>query len=312
VNVFGDDPFTDDVVEPSLPFNLAVMFYNGGAGMASNLQIVSGQPEIIENEKGLLVDFEIIQSRVNYQAFSPSLALSIGDVAPSKAVVAQWDLVCSLQGEFKDFNATYQYVTPLGDARLSVVENLTIHALIHIVRDQANEDGVPDFLTDSSGDLIADTLHSSLGNLELQVSSFLPADVTVGTAFVGNDGRTVVPVSIASTINTPIYIRVTDPMDDDQTLSSVIRADSLNSSLPIENYWRTHRVRRGAGNTQTVEDWVHLYDYASAGTYYLHFGTASTVTGLVVVDIDDDLIAVRCVVASLLCGPLRMLLGCMG
>ena len=58
-DVFADDPFTPQI-EPSIPFNLAVMVENNGAGVARNMSIVSAQPKIVENESGLLIDFKII------------------------------------------------------------------------------------------------------------------------------------------------------------------------------------------------------------------------------------------------------------
>ena len=61
--VVGDDPFTDEV-EPSVPFTLGVAVKNAGHGTAYSLQITSGQPEIIENERGLLVNFMIIGANI--------------------------------------------------------------------------------------------------------------------------------------------------------------------------------------------------------------------------------------------------------
>src|SRR5262249_31286268 len=46
-DVYSDDPHTD-IIEPSIPFNLAVMVRNNGAGDARNFRITSAQPEIIE------------------------------------------------------------------------------------------------------------------------------------------------------------------------------------------------------------------------------------------------------------------------
>ena len=57
--VHGDDPFTE-AVEPSLPFFLGCLVSNVGYGDAREMKIITGQPEIVENEKGLLVDFAII------------------------------------------------------------------------------------------------------------------------------------------------------------------------------------------------------------------------------------------------------------
>ena len=58
--VRGDNPMTANIKEPVVPFSLAVMIKNAGYGIARALKISSAQPEIIENEKGLLVSFKII------------------------------------------------------------------------------------------------------------------------------------------------------------------------------------------------------------------------------------------------------------
>ena len=58
-HVIGDNPFTEEK-EESVPFALAVVIHNAGYGVASNLHINSGQPEIIENEKGLLVSLKLL------------------------------------------------------------------------------------------------------------------------------------------------------------------------------------------------------------------------------------------------------------
>lgn len=48
---YSDDPFTD-FIEPAVPFVLGTLVRNAGAGEATDVSLVSGQPEIIENEKG--------------------------------------------------------------------------------------------------------------------------------------------------------------------------------------------------------------------------------------------------------------------
>ena len=45
-----------------------------------NFRITSGQPEIIENEKGLLIDFEIIGTQVGAEELNPSLTVNFGDI----------------------------------------------------------------------------------------------------------------------------------------------------------------------------------------------------------------------------------------
>ncbi|MFM6279824.1 MAG: hypothetical protein ACKPE2_16410, partial [Dolichospermum sp.] len=83
-DVFADDPFTDDIVETSVPYSLAVLIRNEGKGDAKNLRITSGQPKIVENEKGLLIDFQIIGSEVNGQGVTPSLTVNFGDIKAGK------------------------------------------------------------------------------------------------------------------------------------------------------------------------------------------------------------------------------------
>ncbi len=53
-----------DVVEPTIPFSLGILIANDGYGEARDLKITSGQPEIIDNEKGLLITFKIIGAQV--------------------------------------------------------------------------------------------------------------------------------------------------------------------------------------------------------------------------------------------------------
>ena len=87
-NVIADDPFTDEI-EPSVPFTLGVVVKNAGYGTASSLTLASGQPEIFENEKGLLVDFMIIGANVGNGSISPSLSVTLGDLDPDTTVVAR-------------------------------------------------------------------------------------------------------------------------------------------------------------------------------------------------------------------------------
>lgn len=50
----ADNPFTQGIIEPSIPCFLGMLIENRGCGNARKLQIASFKPEIVENEKGLL------------------------------------------------------------------------------------------------------------------------------------------------------------------------------------------------------------------------------------------------------------------
>ncbi|HNE80128.1 MAG TPA: CARDB domain-containing protein, partial [Flavobacteriales bacterium] len=66
-NILGDDALTSPDIEPSIPAELAVMIENHGYGAAQNMKISSAQPEIVENESGLAIQFELTGSNLQGQ-----------------------------------------------------------------------------------------------------------------------------------------------------------------------------------------------------------------------------------------------------
>ncbi|KAH3691281.1 hypothetical protein DPMN_192031 [Dreissena polymorpha] len=76
-------------VEPVVPFSLAVMVMNKGYGIARALKLTSGQPEIIENDKGLLIAFKIIGAKMGMNPITPSLTVDFGDITSSQTKTAQ-------------------------------------------------------------------------------------------------------------------------------------------------------------------------------------------------------------------------------
>ena len=281
LQVFGDDPFTP-VVEPSIPFTLGVLIFNSGAGTAQNLAIASSQPQIVENSKGLLISFKIISSEVNYQQINPSLSVALGDLAPHTPTAARWYLLSSLQGFFENFNASYQYTTPLGDSRLSVLESLSIHSLTQVVRDTIHEDGVPDFLADDIPDLYnyPDTLHSSFNNSVYNVSVVGPTGAVTGSPVFHTQGFTITVTLDPGYASTGwLYVRLNDPVPTTVTLSGVERGVNTGDFLEADNVWRTDYTARYLGGTQ-IQDWTHLFDFNSTGVYTLHYQGVFPVTNL--------------------------------
>jgi hypothetical protein len=298
--VFADDPFTD-AVEPAIPYVLGVLMHNAGHGVARDMTVVSAQPEIIENEKGLLVDFQIVDSRLNYEEVSSSLSVRIGDIQPENSVAVRWSMVSPLSGEFSNFTAELEYVTPLGDSRLSVVDSLSIHPLIHDVRDTALDDGVPDFLTDDyEDDFIPDTLHSSLDNRVFPVAAVLPGNASIGGAQLldDSDGIKMELTVEQNTGGSYVYIRATDPATDAQRLAAVYRGRADGGALPAgdplpgENFWRSFRVVRHKYIPDETEDWLHIFDTNNAGVYTLVFDDQQPVSGLQVVGTTETSITV--------------------
>lgn len=266
--VYSDDPFTPEL-EPAIPFSLGLLVQNVGAGVAQNMQITSAQPKIIENTKGLVIDFDIIGTQVGNDASAPSLTVVLGDIAAYSAKVARWLLVCTLQGEFISYAASFEHVDSLGDPRLSLIDSVDIFGLVHVVRADEISNGTPpdefyDFLTDDFADLqdMPDRIHHSDGRVETVLA-------------VQNAAATTNPPALEATVtatmptNAWAYIRIDDPYHATYRLKRVTRGDGKVLQLDW-NAWQTDRINRSVSGSP-VERYVHIFDRGGPGTYTLEF-----------------------------------------
>lgn len=134
-DVYGDNPLTPDVVEPIIPAEFSVLIHNKGKGDANNVRMITKKPEIVENEKGLLIDFDIISSSLNggekTMALDDDIATQFGTIAAGTASYATWDLTASLMGHFTEYDVNVTHVTDYGNPDLSLLDRVTIHELIH-------------------------------------------------------------------------------------------------------------------------------------------------------------------------------------
>ena len=232
-NVYGDDPYTD-LVEPSIPFSLAVLARNEGKGDAKNLRITSSQPKIIENKSGLLIDFNIIGSQVNGAEAEPSLTVDLGDIKAGGTAVGDWLLKSSLQGKFKEYEATFEHVNTLSKPELSLIKAVKIHELIQKV--SADGDELPDFLVNDLPDsqVAPDTLYFSKGGT---------APVQRATQ-VRSDGLVTLidrSIEIKATLESGwSYFNLLDPGYGFFNIKKITRADG--SEVPLSNFWRTDRT----------------------------------------------------------------------
>ena len=268
-DVYGDDPFTPQT-EPSIPFNLAVMVANRGYGVAHNFEITSSQPKIVDNEKGLLINFQIIGTQVNGQNLTPSLTATFGDIAGGGINIARWLMVSSLQGEFQDYSATFQSLDDFGNRKTAIVQDVAIHEMIHLVQAPgAFEDGKPDFLVDDvpNAQHLPDTLYLSDGTTNpvnvLQTSSI------DGPPSVGH---------LQTYLTAPmpagwVYLLVPDPGNGQYTLTRVVRSDGVEIYFGT-NVWTTDRTFVGLGRRPVLENRIHLLDYNSPGAYTLYYTPA--------------------------------------
>ncbi|MBI3851080.1 MAG: hypothetical protein HY298_12505 [Verrucomicrobia bacterium] len=265
-DVFSDDPFTP-LIEPAEPYSLGVLIQNVGKGAAKNVTISSSQPTIVENEKGLLIDFKIIATQVGSNAAQPSLTANFGDIAPGKIGLAQWLFQSSLQGQFIDYSASFTHVDSLGDPKLSLVDSVEIHEMNHVVRATgAFDDGLPDFLVNdvANGGNLPDTLYLSDG-------SIMPVSMATGPA---SDGPpTVSNLLVHVTAAMPAgwaYLEMPDPANGLFKLVRVRRPD--NSEVPLnDDAWITDRTFIENSHRPIDEFKFHLLDYNSTGSYTLEY-----------------------------------------
>ncbi|BAZ10924.1 hypothetical protein NIES4071_27480 [Calothrix sp. NIES-4071] len=285
-DVFADDPFTD-TVEPSVPFSLGVLVRNEGKGDAKNLKITSAQPKIIENEKGLLIDFQIIGSQVNNEAVTPSLSVNFGDIKAGETAVADWLLKSSLQGKFIDYDATFEHVNGLGNAELSLIKEVKIHELIRKVKvDHANPDDLSDFLVNDQFDanFTPDTLYFSSGGTA-------PVKAVTNTAADGAATFEDLTVQVSANVESGWnYLRLLDPGNGQFQIKRVVRADG--TEVVLDNVWTTDRTFPATGRP-IYENILHLLDNnatAGAKTYTITYTTGDQTPPKVrdIVDVDPN------------------------
>ena len=256
-NIIGDDSLTDEI-EPSVPFTLGVAVRNAGYGTASSLQITSGQPEIIENSKGLLVNFMIIGASIGGESTTPSLTVTFGDLAPNTTKVARWFIISNLQGEFKNYSATFENINPLGNPQLSILDDLEIHELIRnvVIYNSDEEDGILDFLVNELKDFLEypDALYSS--------KTLQRYNVSVGTILSVHTTSSGVEVTTSSNSTGWTYYRYTDTRGIllNQTASSVNGTKRPGNNavfIPPENSW----ISKAQEDSSTDTWYLHIVDY---------------------------------------------------
>ncbi len=265
-DVFSDDPFTP-AVEPSIPYSLGMQVQNVGYGAARSLKITGGKPQIVDNEKGLFIEFKLVGTQMENAEATPSLDVDFGEIGPATNKIARWIFTSSVQGSFTNFTASFTHTDALGTKRLSLVRSTEIHELNHIVNaDRAFDDGRPDFLANDAPDpdLLPDTLYLSDGTTR-PVGAVLGAAIG-GTLSAGN-------LQLTATAAMPpgwTYLRFGNPATAGFELKHVRRADGTEIAFGT-NVWLTDRLIRGGELRPIRTNLVHLLDHNGSGPYTLVF-----------------------------------------
>ena len=283
-DVYGDDPLTEDVVEPKDPAEFALIINNKGYGESENVKILTEQPKIIDNEKGLLIDFQLVSSQVNGEpavlSFGQNIANNFGTIPAHSQAYGQWWLESSLLGHFTSYEVEATHVTSYGNQNLSLIDTVTIHEMIHgftdatllssklrrgyLVNDIVDADDLPDviYFTDAS----QQPLYISTGNIDRLANSEYML-----TATTKQQGWN--------------YGSVTDPTGGKLKLASITRSRD-GAELPIDNMWQTSRTLRDA-REWLYENRLHYVVWLpESGESYLLKFTEDDIVGIGTVETD--------------------------
>jgi CARDB/Carboxypeptidase regulatory-like domain len=261
-DVIGDDPFTPQV-EPSEPAVLGLLVTNAGKGTANDFSITTAQPQIVENEKGLLDTFQIIGTQVGSQQVAPSLTVDMGNIAPGQTADASFLLLSSLQGIFYNFTANYTHSDSLGGLDTSLIQSVRTHRLIRAGDfNFQGSTGATDYLAEDNLNTanLPDTIYFSDGTT---------APVNIATdvqSAAGPDSDSyVVTDSVTSGWD---YLQLPDP-GAGYVLSKVVRSDG--TVIPVSDQaWTTDRTFNAAGNS-TIDNELHILDLNSTGSYTVYY-----------------------------------------
>lgn len=267
-DVYGDDPLTPDVVEPMVPAEFALLINNKGNGDANNVRMVTQQPEIIENKKGLLIDFELISSQINggdaSLSFGKVISNDFGSIKAHSQMYAQWWLTSTLLGHFVEYDVKATHVTSFGNEELSLLDKVTIHELVHgfnVLSD--NDNPMRGFLVNDISD--AQDLPD-----EVYFTDATHQRVFIGSANLVklNELEYVLDVDVEN--KGWNYGSIPDPTEGKQKLVKVVRSDG--TEVNVDNIWQTDRTLRD-GKDWLYENRLHFVGNISADgeTFYLTF-----------------------------------------
>lgn len=254
-DIMGDDPLTPDRIEPSEEAEFALLINNKGFGDANNLRMITQQPEIIDNSKGLAIDFSIMGSSLNGQRSSMSIGKKVptefGDLKALSTAYAQWWLKSSLMGHFKSYDIKATQVSSYGREDLSLLDNVEIHELIHGLTLENGEGISRAFLTNDipDGDNLPDMIWLSDSAETLEVAQASAMSITA------NDEKTECIVNVSATEPGWVYGSAPIPWNGKTKITSVVRL-SDGKQLPIDNFWITY-VKLLNSTAPKYEDCLH-------------------------------------------------------
>lgn len=271
-DVKGDDPLTEEI-EPCEEAEFSLLINNIGYGDATNIKMFTEQPQIIENEKGASIEFELMSSQLNGSdktlALGGSVATDFGTIPAKSTSYAQWWIKSSLLGHFTGYDVEATHVTSYGNPDLSLLNDVTIHELIRSIDIESDNTKLVGFMTNDIADAedMPDMIYLSNGEIEnvslvqnVEIQKLTDTNYSLKTS-TGQPGW--------------YYGNVTDPTYGISSLKSVVR-QSDGKELSLRNFWQTDRTLRD-GKDPLYENRLHFADNiisANGETYVLTFEPA--------------------------------------
>ena len=271
-DVYGDNPLTPDVVEPVIPAEFSVLIHNKGKGDANNVRMITKKPEIVENEKGLLIDFDIISSSLNggekTMALDDDIATQFGTIAAGTASYATWDLTASLMGHFTEYDVNVTHVTDYGNPDLSLLDRVTIHELIHSMNATIGDKVYRAWITNDVPDAedAPDHIYFANGTDEELVTL---SEQTRMERIDATHYRVTVPTDIPRNW---FYTAVANPAGKYSKILS-ITDETNNRPLDAANFWTTDYTMKDGIDPQ-LDYRLHIADIVSGkgtNTYIVEF-----------------------------------------
>lgn len=259
-DILGDDALTLDKVEPSIPAELGVIINNKGAGVAKNVILETAEPKIVDNEKGLAINFSMYGASLNGNNEQLGLmAIPFGNIESGHTAVGEWLFTSALLGHFVSYEAHVIHNNSNGNPNLSLVSHLDIHELIHPIRAYGDiDDGINDFLVNDVPDYYdyPDSIYFSHGGrtaVDLVDSIYFNHYVTPQDTIVI---LTLHPSSVGWN-----YGLTDDPGTDKYELVSCTR-NFDNQIIPMNNVWQTFVTLHDASDP-IYENKLHIVDTLS-------------------------------------------------
>ena len=266
-DVISDDAITKDIIEPAEEAEFAVLIRNIGYGDAENLKMVTAQPEMVDNEESLFLQYSITSSQLNGQektlAFGKSVTTDFGTLPAQGHAYAQWWMTSSLMGHFIDYNVSYTQLTQSSNPNLSLLNEVKIHELIRSVVVEGNANADYAFAVNEVED------EQNLPD-KLYLVDGTTAPINIGTGTTQNTGENLYTLTLETGSNGWTYAKMADPSNGEATLVEVTREDG--TVVPLRNIWQTWATLIDR-KRPTHENLIHIIDNCQSGshTYNLRF-----------------------------------------